>query len=52
MIVKCQYLKSEVLKQIHCQYLDLAEMASGKCDQFCVQCHDLVTAVFRHSVCI
>lgn len=32
MSAKRQYLKREVLKQIHCQYLDLAEMASGKCD--------------------
>jgi len=52
MSAKCQYLKSEVLKWIHCQYLDLAEMASGRCVQYCVQCHNLVTAAFRYSVCI
>jgi hypothetical protein len=49
---KCQYLKSEVLKQIQYQYWDLAEMACGKCEQCCVQCHDLVTAVCNYSVCI
>ena len=49
---KCQYLKSEVLKQIQYQYWDLAEIACGKCDQYCGQCHDLVTAVFKYSVYI
>lgn len=49
---RCQYMKSEVLKQTQYQYLDLAEMARGKCDQYCIQCQDLVTEVCEYSVCI